>query len=109
MQITLYEHQTDKVHTMISALLEFGKLSILGYDHYFPSTAVPEGSEYEYETYLDLQSTNELFELLNINGSDQEKLEGIMQEFGGERADIRFQAYCLTNQIETYFSSGFED
>lgn len=109
MQITLYEQKTDKVQITILALLEFGKLSILGYDQYLPSSAVPEGSEYEYETYLDLQSTNELFELLNINGSDQEKLERIKQEFAGERADIRFQAFCLNHQIETYCSSGFDD
>ena len=109
MLITLYENKTDKVHTTITALLEYGKLVISGYDQYLPSSSVPEGSEYEYETYLDSQSTNELFELLGVQGSDQDKLDVILKEFGGERADIRFQAYCFANQIETYCSSHFDD
>lgn len=109
MQIVLYENKTDKVHSTISAHLEYGKLSIVGYDHYLPSGAVPEGSEYEYETYLDMQSTEELMELLHANGSDQEKLELIQKEFGGERADILFQAFCLAHQIETNCSSDFDD
>lgn len=109
MKITLYDNKTDKVHTTITAIFEYGKLYISGMDQYMPSSAVPEGSEYEYETYLDSQSTKELFELLGVNGTDQEKLDRIQQLFGGERADIRFQAFCLTNQIETYCSSGFDD
>lgn len=109
MQVTLYENKTDKVQTTITAILEYGKLYITGYDQYLPSVTVPDGSEYEYETYLDMQSTNEIFELLGVNGSDQEKLDRILQEFGGERADIRFQAFCFANQIETYCSSSFDD
>jgi hypothetical protein len=109
MQVTLYETKTDKVHTTIIANLEYGKLCISGLDQYLPSSIVPEGSEYEYETYLDSQSTNELFELLGVMGSDQEKLDCIQQQFSGERADIRFQAFCLSNQIETYCSSSFDD
>ena len=109
MQITLYESTTDKVHTTITAILEYGKLIISGYDQYLPSSAVPEGSEYEYETYLDMQSTNQLFEVLEVNGSDQENLERILQEFGGERADIRFHAFCFKNEIETNCSSCFDD
>jgi hypothetical protein len=109
MQVTLYDNKTDKVHTTITAILEYGKLIVSGYDQYLPSDSVPEGSEYEYETYLDMQNTNELFELLGTTGSDQEKLDKILQEFGGERADIRFQAFCFANQIETYCSSNFDD
>lgn len=109
MQITLYEHKTEKVHSTITAILEYGKLIISGYDQHLPSVAVPEGSEYEYETYLDMQSTNELFDILGVTGSDQEKLDRILQQFGGEGADIRFQAFCFANQIESYCSSNFDD
>lgn len=109
MQVTLYDNKTDKVHTTITAIFEYGKLIISGYDQYLPSDVVPEGSEYEYETYLDMQSTNELFELLGATGSDQEKLDCILQQFGGERADIRFQAFCFANEIETNCSSNFDD
>jgi hypothetical protein len=56
-----------------------------------------------------MQSTNELFEALGATASDGEKLELLSQEFQGERADIRFQAYCYQNQIETYCTSDFDD
>lgn len=109
MQITLYESKNEKVHTEIVAILEFGRLVISGYDRYEPSKELPEGSEYEYETLLDSQSTSELIELLAPEATDEDVLNKVFELFGGERADIRFQAYCLEHEIETYSSSHFDD
>lgn len=109
MQITLYEHKTDKVHTETIAILEFGKFTLSGYDQYLPTPEVPEGGEYEYEILLDMISTQQMIELLAPGKSDTEILEVIKEKFGGERADIRFQAFCFEHDIETYCSSYFDD
>ena len=109
MQITLYEHTTDKVHTQIIAILEFGKFTLSGCDQYLETPQVPEGGEYEYEVLLDTISTQQLKQLIAPGKSENEFLDAIKEKFGGERADIRFQAFCLEHEIETYCSSYFDD
>lgn len=109
MQITLFEHDSEHVHTSIVAILEFGRLTVSGVDHYYPNEAVKEPSEYEYETLLDSISTKELFDLLCPNGSETECLNALSAKFSGEGADIRFQAYCFSNDIETDCQSRFDD
>lgn len=109
MQISLFEYKDEKIHTEIVAILEFGKLVVSGYDEHQPSAQLPERSEYEYETCLDSISTTELIELIAPNQSEFEVLEKMKELFGGEHADIRFQAFCLEHNIETYCSSQFDD
>ncbi len=109
MQITLFESKDQTVHTKIIAIYEFGQIVVSGYDKYFPTERMPEGSEYEYETILDLISTSEIINLIAPACSEFEVLEKMQELFGGERADIRFQAYCVEHGIETYCSSHFDD
>ncbi len=109
MQITLFESKDEKVYTEIIAIYEFGQITVSGYDHYFPTQQIPEGTEYVYETILDSISTCEFIESIAPACSEFEVLEKMKELFGGERADIRFQAYCVEHSIETYCSSQFDD
>lgn len=109
MEKILYEASTNEVDTQIIAILQCSRLTISGYDYYHPSSALPEGSEYEYETLLDSYSTQQIIELLGVDKTEEELLDCLYEMFHGERADIRFQSYCLNHGIETYSSSHFDD
>lgn len=109
MQVTLYEAATESVHTSIVAILQFNQLTISGLDQYHPNDAVPAGSEYEYETLLDSYSTQQFFDQICPNGTDQERLDALQEKFSGEGADIRIQAFCLQHDIETNCQSSFDD
>ncbi|MDD5935488.1 MAG: hypothetical protein PUC65_08035 [Clostridiales bacterium] len=109
MQITLFESKDEKIHTEIIAIYEFGKIIVSGYDQYLPTPQLPQGSEYVYETMLDSISTRELVEIIAPNQSEVEVLEKMKEMFGGKGADIRFQAFCVEHEIETYCSSEFDD
>lgn len=109
MEKILYEVRSTEVDTQIIAILQCSRLTISGYDHYHPTKNLPQGSEYEYETLLDSYSTQQLLESLGKDKTEEEYLELIYEKFHGERADIRFQSYCLEHEIETYSSSHFDD
>lgn len=109
MQITLFESKDENVHTQIIAIYEFGKITVSGYNQYLPTKRMPEGSDYEYETMLDTIGTSEFIELIAPACTEIEVLEKMKELFGGENADILFQAYCVKHGIETYCFSQLDD
>ncbi len=109
MQITLMQYEDEKLESKITATLEYGRLSICGYDEYKPSSTLPQGSEYEYEILLDTFSTNQLLDLIAPGKNEEEALLILKSMFHGKGADIRFQAYCLEHEIETNCLSHFDD
>lgn len=109
MQITLMQYEDEKLESKITAILEYGKLSIYGYDEYKPSTELPQGSEYEYEVWLDTFSTKQLLDLIAPGKKEDEALHILKSMFQGKGADIRFQAFCFEHEIETNCYSHFDD
>lgn len=109
MKRVLYQHKGEQVHTEVTAIIEYGKFTLSGYDKYQPSKQLPEGSEYEYETILDSVSTQQLMDLIAPNQTEALFLDAFYDKFAGERAIILFQAFCLEHDIETYCSSYFDD
>ena len=109
MEITIFENTNDKVQTTITALLEYNRFILSGLDTYFPSKEVPEGSEYEYETVLDIENTQKLMELIAPESTTEEFLNRFAEKFHGANADIQFQSFCLEHEIETYSQSFFDD
>lgn len=109
MQITLMQYEDENIESKITAILEYGKLSVCGYDMYKPSTKLPEGSEYECEISLDSFSTKQLLDLIASGKNEEEALNILKTMFQGKGADIKFQAYCLEHEIETICYSHFDD
>ncbi len=109
MQITLMQYEDEKIESRITAILEYGKLSICGCDTYKPTSQLPEGSEYEYEISLDTFSTHQLLDLIASGKKEEEALFILKTMFQGKGADIKFQAYCLEHKIETNCYSHFDD
>lgn len=109
MQITLMQYEDEKIESNITAILEYGKLSVCGCDIFKPTLQLPEGSEYEYEISLDTFSTKQLLDSIASGKNEEEALLIFKSMFQGKGADIKFQAYCLEHDIESYCYSHFDD